>query len=118
MLGATHDEDVSVYGNVGRRLSRTSAVNFDAYASWYDNDLANFDSVTGEGATLSYSRTFMLERLQLLAALGLYHSDDGTDASTNGSALGRPPVHLLTGAPAGEVLCTPIVTASPDSPSS
>jgi hypothetical protein len=86
VLGATHDEDVSVYGNVSRRLSRTSSVNFDAYASWYDNDLANFNAVTSEGATISYSRTFMMERLQFLAALGLLRSDDGTNASTNGSA--------------------------------
>ena len=86
VLGATRDEDFSVYGDVGRRLSRTSSVNFDAYASWYDNNLANFDSVTSEGASLSYSRTFMLERLQFMAALGLFHSDDGTVSSTNGAA--------------------------------
>ena len=29
------------------------------------------------GATLSYSRRLLLDRLRLLAALGLYHSDDG-----------------------------------------
>ena len=86
VLGATRDEDVSVYGNVGRRLSRTSSVNFDAYASWYDNDLPGSASVTSEGATLSYSRTFLLEHLQLQAALGLYHSGDGTVSSTNGAA--------------------------------
>jgi uncharacterized protein (PEP-CTERM system associated) len=84
--GATHDQDVGIYGHVSRRLSRTSSVAFDAYASWYDNDLANFDAVTSEGATISYSRTFMLERLQFLAALGLFRSDDGTISSTNGSA--------------------------------
>jgi hypothetical protein len=84
--GATHDEDVSVYGNVSRHLSRTSAITFDAYASWYDNDLANFDTVTSQGATISYSRTFMLERLQFMTAFGLYHSDDGTISSTNASA--------------------------------
>jgi hypothetical protein len=42
--------------------------------------------VTSEGAAVSYSRTFMLERLQFLAALGLLRSDDGTNASTNGQA--------------------------------
>jgi uncharacterized protein (PEP-CTERM system associated) len=84
--GATHDEDVGVYGNVSRRLSRTSSINLDAYASWYDNDLAGSDAVTSEGVTLGYSRTFMLERLQFLAALGLLHTDNGTDSSTEGSA--------------------------------
>ncbi|MBV9881889.1 MAG: hypothetical protein JO276_02670 [Sphingomonadaceae bacterium] len=86
VLGATHDEDVGVYGTVSRRLSRTSTLTFDAYASWYDNDLANSDAVTSEGASVSYSRTFMLERLQFLAALGLLHSDNGTNSSTIGSA--------------------------------
>ena len=86
VLGATHDEDVSVYGNVSRRLSRTSSVNFDAYASWYDNDLPGSDSVTGQGATLSYGRSFMLEHLQFMAALGFVHSNDGTVSSTNGAA--------------------------------
>jgi hypothetical protein len=84
--GAEHDEDVSVYGNLGRRLSRTSDIAFNAYASWYDDDLANSEAVTSQGATISYSRTFMLERLQLLAALGIYHSNGGTGSSTNGSA--------------------------------
>lgn len=86
VLGATHDEDVGVYGNVGRRLSRTSSINFDAYASWYDNDLPGSHSVTTEGATLSYGRSFFVEHLQFLAALGLYHSDSGTVSSTNGAA--------------------------------
>ena len=84
---ASEDDSVSVYGTVGRRLSRTSDVNFDAYASWYDSDLVGFDSVTGQGATISYNRSFLLERLQLLAALGLYHTDDGTDSATNASAM-------------------------------
>ena len=44
------------------------------------------ESVTSEGATLSYSRTFMSERLQFLAALGLYHSGDSNVSSTNGAA--------------------------------
>jgi hypothetical protein len=86
VLGATRDEDVSVYGNLGHRLSRTSSVNFDAYASWYDNNLPGSDAVTSEGATFSYSRTFLLEHLQLQAALGLYHADDGNVSSTNGAA--------------------------------
>ena len=42
--------------------------------------------MTSEGATLSYRRSFMLEHLQFLAALGLYHSDNGTVSSTNGAA--------------------------------
>jgi len=84
---ASSDDDFSVYGNIGRRLSRTSDINLNAYMSWYDSDRPGSEAVTSEGATLSYNRSFLLERLQLLAALGVYHSDDGTDAATNASAL-------------------------------
>jgi hypothetical protein len=86
-LGATEDKSFGIYGSLGRRLSRTSEVDFSAYASWYDNDEPGFASVTTEGASLSYNRTFMLEHLHLLAALGLNHNDGGTDSSTNASAL-------------------------------
>jgi len=44
-------------------------------------------SVTSTGATLSYNRSFLLERLQLLAAMGLYNTDDGSDSATNASGL-------------------------------
>jgi len=84
---AGEDEVYSLYGQVGRQLSRTSEINLDAFASWYESDVS-VDNVTTMGATLSYNRSFLLDRLQLLAALGLYHSDDGVDASTNASALG------------------------------
>jgi hypothetical protein len=80
------DDSFGVFGTVGRRLSRTSEVNLDAYLSWYDSDRTGASAVTSEGATISYSRSFLLDRLQLLAALGLYRNDDGTDATTNASA--------------------------------
>ncbi len=84
---AQSDEVWSVYGSVGRQLSRTSEVNFDAFASWYSNDV-NPDSVRTLGATLSYNRSLLLERLQMLASVGIYNTDDGTDSATNASALG------------------------------
>ena len=84
--GATEDESVSVYANIGRQLSRVSSITLGAYASWYDNDLATFDTVTSQGASISYSRSFMLERLQFLAALGFYHSEAGAISSSNGAA--------------------------------
>jgi hypothetical protein len=84
---AGEDQDVSVYANVGRRLSRTSSIDANAYLSWYDNDLPGSHAVTSTGATLSYNRSFLLERLQLLAAMGLYNTDDGTDSATNASGL-------------------------------
>ena len=46
------------------------------------------DTVRTVGATLSYNRSFLLDRMQLMAALGLYNSDDGVDSATTASALG------------------------------
>jgi uncharacterized protein (PEP-CTERM system associated) len=87
ILGPGSDESVTVAGSLNRRLSRTSQVGFDVYASWFDTDQADFRSVFGTGATLSYSQTLLLERLRFLAALGLYHTDDGTIDQTVLSAL-------------------------------
>lgn len=81
------DETWSVYGSLGRQLSRTSELNFDAFASWYESDV-NPDTISTIGATLSYSRSFLLEHLQLQAALGIYNSDDGVQSVTNASAAG------------------------------
>jgi hypothetical protein len=79
------DEDFSLYASLGRQLSRTSSVDLNVYASWYNSDLAGADDVTSMGATASYSRTFLLDRLQLLAAMGIYNTDDGIDSATNAS---------------------------------
>ncbi len=86
-LSPTEDESFSLYGSIGRELSRTSEVNFDAFASWYNSDLASVDDVTTLGATLSYNRSFLMERLQLQAALGLYNTDDGLDSATTAQGL-------------------------------
>ena len=59
----------------------------NAYASRYDSDEPGFDRVFSTGGTVSYSRRFLLDRLQLMAALGLNHSDDGTDDSTVASGV-------------------------------
>jgi hypothetical protein len=84
---ATEDQTYSVYGTVGRRLSRTSQIDLTAFASWYDSDVIGVDGVSTVGANVDYSRTFMLEHLQLMAALGLYHTDTGSDSSTVASGL-------------------------------
>jgi len=87
VVTAGEDESFSLFGSVGRELSRTSDISLSAYASWFSSDLAALDDVTSLGGTLSYSRSFILDRLQLQAALGIYNSDDGVDSATNASAL-------------------------------
>jgi len=83
---ATEDESFSLFGSVGRQLSRTSNLGVNVFASWFNSDLAGAEDVTTMGGTLSYDRTFLLDRLSLLAALGLYNTDDGVDSVTNASA--------------------------------
>jgi hypothetical protein len=78
LLGADSDDSVTVSGSLSRRLSRTTEVALDVYASWFDTDAANFRSVTSTGATISYTRQMLLDRLRFLAAIGLYHTDTGT----------------------------------------
>ena len=87
VFGSNEDDTIGLFGSVSRRLSRTSQIDFDTYASWFDTDLAGFDTVVSTGASLSYNRTFLLDRLRLIAALGLDHNDDGTFDSTIVSAL-------------------------------
>jgi hypothetical protein len=86
LFGST-DQSVSLYASAGRQLSRTSELNLDAFASWFDSDLVGSEQLFSTGGTVSYNRSFLYERLQLLSALGLYHSDGGTTSSTVASGL-------------------------------
>ena len=114
---AGEDEVYSVYGDLSRQLSRTSTIDLALFASWYDSDVAA-DNVSTMGGTSSYSRSFLLDRLQLMAALGLYHSDDGTEEAPS-AGLGRSEVHLLRAQARRRIyVCTPSITVSPASLSS
>jgi len=84
---AQSDEVWSFYGSLARQLSRTSEISLDAFASWYSNDV-DPDTVRTLGATLGYNRSLFLERLRLMAAVGIYNTDDGIDSATTASALG------------------------------
>jgi len=87
VVGAGEDQSFNLFGSIGRQLSRSSNVDLSLYASWYDNDLADFRSITSLGGTVSYNRSFVLDRLRLIAAMGLYNNDDGFESSTNASGL-------------------------------
>ena len=80
------DESFTLQAAIDRRLTRTSGVAVDAYASWYDSDAFGAQSVFGAGVTGSYHRQLM-ERVDLEAALGLYTTDSGTFDSTVAQAL-------------------------------
>ena len=87
LFGSGREENYSLFASVGRQLSRTSDVDLSAYASWFDGNQTGIDRVFSTGATVSYSRRFLLDRLQLQAALGINHSDDGVEDSTIASGL-------------------------------
>jgi len=91
LLGLTaeraRDESFTLTAQASRRLGITSSLGFDAYASWFDSNLPLSDEAFGAGASASYSRSFLFERLQAQAALGLFTTDSGRESATGVSAL-------------------------------
>lgn len=87
IFGGGRDESFGLFATLGRELTRTSDLSFDAYASWFDSDLAGFDSVFGIGGTVTYSRRLLYDRLRLIGALGLYHNSNGINDSTVATGL-------------------------------
>ncbi len=81
------DESFSLYASASRELSRTSSVSVDGYASWFNSGVIGADDAFSTGITGSYYQSFLFERLQAQAALGLFTTQgDGFD-STVASAL-------------------------------
>ena len=87
ILNGVTDESFTLNGYVGRELSRTSSINFDAYASWYNSGIAGADGSFGTGISASYYRTLFVDRLQGFAAVGLYTTESDNFDSTSASAL-------------------------------
>lgn len=68
---APSDQDLALFGSVSRRLGRTSSVGFDGFMSLYNTDAATASDVVTVGARGNFMRSYLLDRLQLLVALGL-----------------------------------------------
>ena len=82
------DESFNIYAGATRDLSRDSSVAIDAFANWYDSGVPGVDEVFSTGLTGSYYQSFLLDRLQGQAALGLFTTDSEVfDDSTILSAL-------------------------------
>jgi hypothetical protein len=81
------DESFGLYAGATRDLSRTSSVSVDAYANWFDSGLTGADSAFSTGITGSYYQSFLFDRLQANAAIGLFTTDNGAFDSTVASAL-------------------------------
>jgi len=86
-LNGVTDQSVSLQAYLGRKLTRSSGLDFDAYASWFDSGLAGTDSSFGAGLTGRYYRNIFRERLQAQIAAGLYTTQAGEFDASYGSIL-------------------------------
>ena len=86
-LRGVTDQSFNLQGNLGRRLTRSSGIDLDAYAAWYDSGLAGSDSSFGAGLTGRYYRNIFRDRLQAQIAAGLYTTQAGELDASYGSIL-------------------------------
>ena len=86
-LDGVVDESFTLSASASRSLGRTSGVNVDAYASWFDSSIAGSDSAFSTGISGSYYRTLFSDHVQGYVAAGLYTTDSGNFDSTNASGL-------------------------------
>jgi hypothetical protein len=86
-LHGVTDQSFNLSGNLSRRLTARSGVDFDAYASWYDSGLANTDSSFAAGLTGRYYRSIFRDDLQAQIAAGLYTTQAGQFDASFGSLL-------------------------------
>ena len=86
-LNGVTDQSFSLQGNLGRRLTRSSGYDLDAYAAWFDSGIADTDSSFGAGLTGRYYRNVFRDRLQAQIAAGLYTTQAGEFDASYGSIL-------------------------------
>jgi hypothetical protein len=86
-LHGVTDQSFSLQGNLGRRLTRSSGYDLDAYAAWFDSGLADSDASFGAGLTGRYYRNIFRDRLQAQISAGLYTTQAGEFDASYGSLL-------------------------------
>ncbi|MGA9581614.1 MAG: hypothetical protein WBR13_06565 [Allosphingosinicella sp.] len=86
-LNGVTDQSFSLQGNLGRRLTRASGYDLDAYGAWFDSGIAGSDSSFGAGLTGRYYRNVFRDRLQAQVAAGLYTTQAGEFDASYGSIL-------------------------------
>jgi hypothetical protein len=87
VLHGVTDQSFTLNADVGRRLTRTSGIDFDAYAAWYDSGLAGESSSFSTGVTGTYYRNIYRDRLRASLAAGAYTTHARDFDSTYGSIL-------------------------------
>ena len=83
-----NSQSVFLNAGLGRRLSRYSGMSLDATANWFDSDRLGSEPSFGSGLTGSYYRSFLIERLQFHAALGLYYTNGLIDSTSATGLIG------------------------------
>lgn len=83
---APGDQDFAFFGSAGRRLGRSASIGFDGFVSLYDSEDDPRD-VTTIGGRVSVNRGFLLDRLELLIALGVTHRSFFLEDSLVGDAV-------------------------------
>jgi hypothetical protein len=68
---APSDQDLALFGSASRQLGRNADISFDGFLSFYSTDSATASDVTAIGGRTTFTRSFLLDRLELLMALGL-----------------------------------------------
>jgi hypothetical protein len=86
-LRRQEDESFTLSAGATRRLTRDSGISLDAYAAWFDPGVRGAQDVFSAGAAASYYRSFLIDRLQFNAAVGLFHNNSGVFDDTVASAL-------------------------------
>ncbi|HYD38710.1 MAG TPA: hypothetical protein VEA60_13920 [Allosphingosinicella sp.] len=86
-LRGVTDQSFGLQGHLGRKLTRSSGIDFDAYANWFDTGLADTDSSFGAGLTGRYYRNIFRDRLQAQISAGLYTTQAGDFDANYGSIL-------------------------------
>jgi hypothetical protein len=86
-LHGVTDQSFSLQGNLGRRLTRSSGYDLDAYAAWFDSGITDADASFGAGLTGRYYRNIFRDRLQAQISAGLYTTQAGEFDASYGSVL-------------------------------
>jgi hypothetical protein len=86
-LHGVTDQSFSLQGSLGRRLTRTSGIDLDAYGAWFDSGIAGSDSSFAAGLTGRYYRNIFRDRLQAQISAGLYTTQAGEFDASYGSLL-------------------------------
>lgn len=85
---APDEQDLALFASASRPLGHFADLGFDGFVSIFDSEDPNRD-VTTIGGRVSFSRSFLMRRLQLLTAFGFtYRSLFGTDSLVADAILG------------------------------